>query len=508
VGSYIQRNSSIHTRRGLFFVVGVAGALLSAIPFFVSIVPPMTDVAQHVLVARIVNEIDDPILRYSDYFSIDWAIAPTSLFYLLLASLQKIVGPFWDARIYLATWIVTTWVSVWYLARVLRHRDPWIAASAILPLSFCWYAYKGFLPFLMTMPLFALTVAVWLQPLRPMAKVPLLWALLLTLFGFHIVGAAAAAAVICVSATVDWITRRSDAKPILLATVSVAPLVLVVGAYVLGSSAPTAYPSSSSVVSNVFDAIKFTCITLDNLASVAMLVWVALLGLVFASQFRTWRREATLLAAMACLMAIAAVMPVSLGSLWPAGPRLFPFVLILLVACIRWDRLPRGPVAVICMLLLSVLSVSTTRHLLVLDREVRDFIGGSQYVAPGSSVLPILASSYEESLAVDPFWALIAVYTVTTGGANPYAFAKPHIATGASPLHFKRESDRAYAFLYDPPQSPESYIGVSASYDYVLLWGDAKEVADVLAAEMELIYASGKATLFRSGRPALAISDG
>jgi len=504
----MQPGQSTHSTSRLFVLLGVAGVLLGTVPFFVSSVPPMTDVAQHVLVARIVNEIDDPILRYSDYFYIDWAIAPTSLFYVLLASLQKIVGPLWDARIYFATWVVSTWLSVWYLARVRGHRDPWIAASAILPLAFSWYAYKGFLPFLMTMPLFALAVAVWLQPLRPLLKVPLVSTLLLALFGFHIVGAAAAAAVICVSATVDWLLRRSDARPVLLATVAVAPLVLVVGAYMLGSSAPSAYPSSSSIASNLFDAIKFTCITLDNLASVAMLFWVALLGLAFASQYRTWMQHATLLASMACLLAIAAVMPVSLGSLWPAGPRLFPFVLILLAVCIRWDRLPRGPIAATLVLLLSVLSVSSTRHLVVLDREVRDFTGGAQFVAPGSSVLPILARPYERSLAVDPFWALISAYTVIKGGANPYAFAKPHIATGASPLHFKRESDRAYAFLYDPPRSPESYIGVSTSYDYVLLWGDAREIAEVLSAEMEVIYASGDATLFRSGRPASANGGG
>jgi hypothetical protein len=507
VGSYFNRHCSSGGNEAMFILIGVAGVFLCAIPFYVSVVPPMTDVSQHVLVARVINDFDDPVLRYSDYFAIDWAIAPTSLFYVLLASIQQIVGPFWDARIYLTIWVVSTWLSVWYLARVRGHQNPWVAAAAILPLSFCWYAYKGFLPFLMAMPLFALAVAVWFQPTRPTVKVPLLWALLLTLFGFHIVGAAAAAAVICVVAAINWLERRSDPEPLLLAALSVSPLLVIVGAYVLGSNAPSTSPSTASIVSNLFDAVKFTCITLDNVASVAMLLWVVILGLLFASQFRYWKHEAPLLASMSCLMAIAALMPVSLGSLWPAGPRLFPFVLILVAVSIRWDRLPQIPLAVACLLLLSVLSASSIRHLVILDREVRDFIGGAQHVAPGSSVLPILASSYDKSRSVDPFWALISAYTVRNGGANPYAFAEPHITTGASPLHFRRESDRAYAFLYDPPESPRSHAGVSAAYDYVLLWGDAGETADVLAAEMKLIYSSGKAMLFESSRASPSTDD-
>ena len=59
----------------------------------------MTDVSQHVLVARIVAEYQNPAFRFADYFTIDWAFTPNALFYLLLVRLQKLVGPFWDARV-------------------------------------------------------------------------------------------------------------------------------------------------------------------------------------------------------------------------------------------------------------------------------------------------------------------------------------------------------------------------------------------------------------------------
>ena len=163
-------------------------------------------------------------------------------------------------------WVATTWLSVWYLAKVRRQDDPWVAALAILPISFCWYAYKGFLPFLMTFPLFAIAVALWFGNVRPALKIPVLWALLIVLFGFHIVGAAAAAAAICIAAFIGMFTNDSGRHQLGLAAIAVLPVPVMVGMYLLGESAPSAEISHSGVMSNLVDVVKFTCVTLDNWA--------------------------------------------------------------------------------------------------------------------------------------------------------------------------------------------------------------------------------------------------
>ena len=168
--------------KALAMVCGIAGVALACLPYYAAAVPPMADLPAHVLVARIVADYSDAALRFSDYFTVEWAASPTALFYLVLVPLQKVVGPFTDARLYLTAWVVLTWLSATCLAKALRQQEPWLAGLVSLPLAFCWYAYNGFLPFLMSLPLFAFSVAVWCTEWKPLAKTLALSALLLALF--------------------------------------------------------------------------------------------------------------------------------------------------------------------------------------------------------------------------------------------------------------------------------------------------------------------------------------
>lgn len=487
-------------KRSAFMMIGFLGVLLCSIPFYVSVVPPMTDVSQHVLVARIIAEYENPAFRFADYFTIDWAVAPNTLFYALLVPLQQFVGPFWDARIYMTIWVAATWVAVWYLAKVRNQEDPWIAALMALPITFCWYAYKGFLPFLMTFPLFSIAIAIWFGDLRPMRKIPVLWLLLVALFGFHIVGAAAAAAAICIAASAEVFVKNGDRHQLAFAALAVVPVPILTAIYLLGDSAPSSTIVHAGLVSNIVDVVKFTIVTLDNWATALMLLWLILLGSVLLVGRSHMSGEGPVLLGSAGLVVLAIAMPASLGSLWPAGPRLLPFALILLIVCLPWARLPKRLVGGAGLAIVLGLSAFTVRHVVALDRGLNDFIGGAHVVEPGSSILPILATTYDDSLGVNPYWALISVYTVMVGGSNPYVLATPHVMTGAAPLRYRRASDREYAFLYDLTHTAEDYAGVSASYDYVLLWGQARNIARVLEREMDRVYVSGDATLFASRR--------
>jgi len=484
-------------RSGFSIPAGVLGVVLCCLPFYVSIQPPLEDFSQHVLVARIISNYTDRMLRFSDYFTIEWHVAPTSLFYLLLVGLQKVVGPFWDARIYLTLWVAALWLSVAYLAKVRGHVDPWLTALVVMPLGFSWYVYAGFLPFLMTLPLFALAAAVWLSDRQLKAKISLLWILMFLLFGFHIVGAAAAAAAIVAGTFARVSIERGNLRQLMWACIAVTPVPLLTGVYLFGRQAPKAKIGYTGLVSQVVDVVKFTCATLDDVATGIMLLWLGLLGMVLVCRWRDLIGASSLFCSALFLICLGIAMPGTLGSLWPAGPRLLPFAIILLIASVRWTELGRASVVASCIALLTALSLASVRQVIELDRGFQDFLSGTAIIQPGKSILPILVDPRGGSRWIAPYWSLGSAYTVMRGGSNPYVFADPYIKTGASPLTYRRAiDDRQFAFLYDQTRSAADYKGVAASYDYVLLWGTSPAIAGVLEGEMVRIHSRGDAVLF------------
>jgi hypothetical protein len=485
-------------------ILGAIGVILCTIPFYVSVVPPMTDVPQHALVARIIAEYENPIFKFSEYFDIEWKWAPTSFFYLLFVSLQKIVGPIWEARIYLTAWVALTWLSTRYLSNVRGQQDPWLPALAVLPITFCWYAYKGFLPFLMTIPIFNFAVAAWFKPWRALYKIPILWALLSLLYGFHIVGSSAAAAVIVVFACVQVLIYKDTPKHLVVAGIAVAPIPIFTGLFLFGGSGPSSHFVYTDLLNTFVDIIKFTCASLSHQATLTMLLWIGLIGCLCLIRWRHLVGD-ILFTGVLTLVLLAFIMPQSLGSLWPAGPRLFPYVILLVIACLPWSDFPRVPAVLTCMMLLVLLCSSTVYHALSINKGLRDFLGGISVIEPGKRILPLLIDANDGSRWVDPYWALISTYTLIKGGSHPYVFATPHIKTGASPLKYRSPNDRKYAFLYDADHIASDYIGVSDYYDYVLIWGRASELHATIGREMEILYVQGKATLF--ARPATRIGS-
>jgi hypothetical protein len=470
---------------------------LACLPFIAAIVPPMADLPAHVLVARIVAAYSDAGLQFSDYFTVEWAAAPTALFYLLLVPLQKIVGPFADTRIYLTVWVALTWWSAICLARALRRRDPWLAGLVSLPLAFCWYAYNGFLPFLMSLPLFALSVAVWYGNWKAPVRTLVLALLLLALFGFHIVGAAAAAAVICTGELVRVWQDKRRLRDALWSGAAVAPLAIVTLMYLLGRQSPTSRLGYRPLLEQVVDVVKFTCATLDDSAGILMLAWLVAVALAAVVRWRRLAAEPALVAGATLLLVLSAALPSSLGALWPAGPRLLPFVLLLVVAAVPWAEFRRSTVVAASVVLLCGLSLFTTRKALELGNDYRDLLGGLEMVEPGKRALPIITDVNLGSRWTKPFLHVGAIQTILRGGTNPYVFATPHILTGASPLAYRHDEDaRAYAFIYDDDHAATDYRGVAAHYDYVLLWGAAPAIADVLDAEMSQVYSRGHVMLF------------
>jgi hypothetical protein len=348
----------------------------------------------------------------------------------------------------------------------------------------------------MSLPLFAAAVAVWFDDWKPSVKVALLWVLTLLLFGFHIVGAAAAGAVICTAAAVQAVTTDRHWRPLVRAAVALAPLVLITGVYLLGQRAPSSSILYRDFLSQLVDVVKFTCGTLDNTAAALLLAWLAGLGIVLMVRFRDLVAVRPLLGGAVLLVALSVALPGSLGSLWPAGPRLLPFSLMLLVGMVQWSRLGATRVAAACLLLLAGLSAFTTRQAIRVDDGFTSVRLEVATLPTGKRFLPVVDLN-SGSRWTTPYMHVGTMYTMDRGGSNPYVLAAPHVLTAATPITFRHASDASrFAYLYSPDRGPEDYRGVSEYYDYVLLWGAFPSIARVLDAEMDAIYHNGEATLY------------
>jgi len=488
-------------------ICGLALALC-ILPFCVSAVPPMTDVSQHVLVARVVAAYDDPALEFDEHFAIDWSIAPGVLFYVLLSSLQRLVGPYREVQVLLTGWVVATFLSVLWFARVLGQRDPWIPALVVLPLTFCWYVYMGLLPFVMTFPLFAAAMAVWSGRSGPTAKIPAVWVLLVLSFGFHVVGAAATAAAIVVVAIVQAVVAKNERRVLMEAGLAVLPVPVLVGVYFFGRNSPNTDVVYTNPLANVLDAVKFTVMTLNDVSALLLALWVVGLTSLLLITWRDLFARLSVLAAAASLVLLAILMPSDMGALWPAGPRLIPYALVLACACVPWSRFSRFAVVGGCILVLSGLCGFTVRHAYSLGSGFAEFLSGIDVIEPGSTILPVLANPGEGSKWVSPYWSLASAYTVFLGGSNPYVFAAPYVQTGASPLRYLNpERDRRFAFLYGEGKVPEDYRGVSELYDYVLVWRGASALERVLSDEMQVVHRRGGLIVFSGSRSERADPD-
>jgi hypothetical protein len=338
-------------------------------------------------------------------------------------------------------------------------------------------------------------VGVWLCDWRPSVKAAALWVLAPVTFGFHIVGAAATGAVVGLTALVQALHRR-DWRPLFWAPASLLPVLLMTGLYLSGQNAPTARISYFDVVRQGVDVVKFTCMTLSDVASLIMVLWLGAMGLVAVLRWRDLARAPYLAIGAVCLLGLSIGLPQGLGALWPAGPRLFPFSLVLLIAGLPWHALPRRATVSVCVLLLTALSLSTARHARSLDPGFREAISAATTMEPGRRVLPVVDLSMG-SRSTAPFLHVADLQNVLRGGSNPYALAAPNVLTGASPLRFRRpEQAREYAFIYDKSRTAEDYVGVAESYDYVLLWGRFPAIDSVVRREMRVVYEHGPATLF------------
>ena len=474
----------------------VLGILLSIAPFLLVSIPPMTDLCQHVLVSHILNNYEEPQLNYKDYFDINYSPAPTSLAYLLLSYLQRIAGPFGGAKLFLILFVVCLWMAQFLYLKQLGIQDPSLMATGSLPLTFSWFVYMGFLPFIMTFPLYLFLLCWWTGHSCSVSRSAGAAVLLLVTYGFHIVGGAVGAfSIFCLSLISNWGTKRFWMNVIkdFLALVPIGVLTLVFLSRGEGPSVTIFYKGPVETLK------AFVAYTFGSLAE--PVIWIGVAGVAFlgAVIFHTILRrrcntDILILVVGLCVLGLA--MPHSLGALWPAGPRLLPYAIMAGFGLISIEKRGRLIFSVVVVIILISMCLLTVNKAFLIEKRYEKFLSGIPKVEYGKKLLPIIVDPGEGSKHIDPFWSIASAYTIIRGGSQPYIFAYPYVKTNASPLKFKDYDAYGYAFLYKTSVEAKEYRGVSDSYDYVLTWGEEPEILSTISSEMSLVFENSRLRIY------------
>lgn len=410
---------------------GFAAALLAATlaPFVAAPIPPMTDLPQHVLVGQILLHFDDPSLGFRNFFAIDAGFRPLVVPHLFLAGLQVLAGPIGGAKLFLALFVVFTYLATWALLASARVSRPVVMATAVLPLCMSGLVYMGFLPFVLSYPLYALLLAVWLRLESSLLRTAAGAALLLMLFICHLVGAVVGAFAIFVLCLAGWWRTRGALSELARDLAALVPVTCAVLWFVVLQDHPSdLHLRFDGPIGAVKALLSYNLSTLSGVATgLNALGLVTLFGAIVASLRRGDSDERLLLASF-FLIVVGVVAPISIGILWPAGPRLFPFAYLTALTLLHPRQ--RG-VAAFRLVVAAIVLLDAgliLRRSLEIDRDYARFLSGAPSVAAGSRILPLIDVTFDRSGPILPFWSIGSLYTVERGGEPSLRLRPPALA--------------------------------------------------------------------------------
>ena len=471
-------------RSGLVFLL----ILLAVLPFVSVPIPPMTDFCQHVMVAHVLNHYRDIDLNYREFFDVSYSTAPTMLAYVWLSFLQRMSGPFTGGKIYLVFFVLALWISQWFYLKKLKIEDPSIIALASLPLAFSWYVYMGYMPFIMTLPLYLFLLGWWMSRPSSFLRSAVAGIILIVTYGFHVVGAAVGVFSILCPSVLPGVREKGVWRRWLTDVLALCPLFVFLVIYLKLGEGPNVIVTYREPI-NTMKA--FIGGTFGSLAE--PVVWIGILGLggfcitVLYIIFKRRHNPSVLILSLS-LCLIGLLMPYSLGSLWPAGPRLFPYAILSGIGLLNLQRYGRRIFIVVISVVMILMSFITIDKSHEVSKEYKQILSGVSKIEYGKRLLPIFIEPHKGSRYTYPsLWVSVA-YNIIRGGSQPYVFASPYVKTNATPLKFKSYDAYGYAFLFKESVEAKEYRGVSDDYDYVLIWGEDPGIQSVIGAEMRLVY--------------------
>lgn len=471
----------------LFLLVGLA-------PFVLPEFPVETDVYKHVMVGRVLAEHADTVLRYSDYYNVSWFPAPTYLGEWVLAVFVKVCDPAFAAKLYYIAFAAGLWLCCrFYMPRIGL---PSYGALLLFPLLHTFYAFSGFLPFVGSIAVYPLLLAVLIGHEPGWRKSFFLAGILVLLHGFHLVGVAIGCFTVFLFAIDTSDSRRPRISWPLIAAMIPAALLMV--SYFLRIPKSLTSMQFHSPLGQVKAYLGYNIWTLSSFSGWLFLLLIVTLACaaMWQAHNRTFANGRLLLLALV-LVAIGLVMPYQSGNEFVIGSRTLPFALVAAIGALSWNSKPlRSAIGLTCLFLL-VSSVLNTQKAFAVQPAFREFLSGMPSVRLGSKLLIMVDDvTLGGNQYINPFNSIEDAYTIYRGGSNPYVLAEPWVPTGATFLRTKYNLTYTSKYIATVPD----YHGVSKDYDYIVCWGGLADPRRVIGGEAPLVFQNGRLSIYSGSR--------
>lgn len=441
------------------------------------------------MVARVLADLNDPFLRYCDYFSIHWQPVPTSLGDLTLAAFVTVFSPITALKAYFIVFAAGLWLSGHFYFKQLGH--PGFAVILLLALLHSFYVFSAFLPFIGSIVLYPLLLGVIVGFPPGLRRSAWLAFILVALYGFHLVGAAVGCFTVVLFAT--NVRRPRVLWDELLAIVPCAGLVVY---YAVTKPRDNGRLLFHGPLGQIKAYIGYSVWSLSPTSSWLFVVLLAVFTAAVVWHVRGGRIiHGRLLALSIMLLTIGLFMPYQIGGEFVVGPRTLPFAFVAAAGALKWDaRFLRALIVFVC-IFLAISSALNTAKALAVQASYRVFLSGMPAVKPGSNVLPIIEDlTLGGNKYVQPFNSVEDLYNIYRGGANPYVFAEPLVGNGANLLRAKYSLSPISKFSPNP-QSVD-YRALSKNYDYVICWGRLPTIKPAIAGEAPLVFENGLLSIY------------
>lgn len=479
----------------MFQAAMTAVCLISAVlPFVAPSFPVGTDFPKHALVANILAHYHDPMYGYDQHFNMVLSPRATMLGELVLAALTCFVSAFVAVKLYLVFFVLTLWLSGQFLLKKVNESP--VASLLLLPIAHSFLVFSGFLPFLGSIAIFPFLIGVLIAdgstPLRSL----LVSVLLLTLYGFHLMGAFVGLVVVGVFALCSGNGQLRPLRCIVLDLLATVPVVAFCGYFMLQKDTNITKTVFQTPLGQIKAYFGYNIWPLSLHAG-----WILGAGLLFfaiAGVRQVYRRnyDIRLCWSAVLLVLIGLFLPVASGAGFVIGSRTLPFAIITAIAMFRFTK--RGlymAVTITCAVLTSSATLNTTAALRV-QPYYRTFLSGLDTVHYGSRLISVVEDlSLGGNRYIQPFAGMEDAYNIYRGGSNGYALAVPYVPTGGAALRLKYAPE--YTYKYTTGVSP-NYHGVGSVYDYVLVYGNLPQVTAVLQTELDLVYRNDPLSIYKS----------
>ena len=315
-------NRSYIVGRLVWHLVPVFCVLAALSPFLLPDIPVGTDLPKHVMVARVLAFYNDTKYGYANHFDLDLEPRPTVLGALTLAGLAKGLKPFDAAKAYLALFVVGLWFSGRFLTA--RAGQPALAAVLLLPLAHTFCVFSGFLPFIGSIPFFALLLGVLIKQPKGIARSVWICALLLLLYGFHIVGLAAG----CLAVAMFAFDRKDGWQAAWYDLAALVPPVCLAGYYLVRDHRHSSRWYYNRPLQQIEAYIGYNAWTLSRVSGFLFIGLTAALVVFVGWQAYREREKPRLLLLAVVMAAIGLVLPYQIDDWFIVGSRTFPFVVV------------------------------------------------------------------------------------------------------------------------------------------------------------------------------------